>query len=359
MERYEHGGNIYAHPGCVDFSANLNPLGMPQAAREALASCASACAAYPDPRCTELAEALAAYERVPHEWVLPCAGATDAFARICLALRPAHALVCAPSYSGYEQALEVVGAQVLRHALQPEKDFEVTARLAQSLSSPVEVAFVANPNNPTGRCVKRDVLEACLERAAEQDIVMVLDECFVDLTLSPGSNDLLGHYPNLVIVKALTKTFCLAGLRVGYLMCANDELLAQLRQVGQPWAVSVPAQLASVAALREKGYVSCSRTYVARERARLVRALKNCGLRVIPSDANYVLFEGTRDMYEEFLHHGILVRPCDNYQGLAGNWLRVAVRTSAENDRLIRALGHITARDAGSNRCAGAVQERS
>ena len=359
MERYEHGGNIYAHPECVDFSANLNPLGMPRAAREALASCASACAAYPDPQCGELVAALAAYEDVVHDWVLPCAGATDAFTRICLALRPAHALVCAPCYSGYEQALEVVGARVVRHCLRPNEGFEVTERLAQSLRTPVEVAFVANPNNPTGRCVQRDVLTACLDRAAEQGIVMVLDECFVDLTLSPGSNDLLGRYPNLVIVKALTKTFCLAGLRVGYLMCGSAELVARLRQVGQPWAVSVPAQLAGMAALREKGYVARSRTFVARERVRLLRAIDACGLHVVPGEANYLLFEGARGMYEELLDCGILVRPCDNYQGLGERWLRVAVRTSTENDRLIRALSRITADGTALDTSAVGAQERS
>ena len=359
MERYEHGGNIYAHPGCVDFSANLNPLGMPRATREALASCALACEAYPDPQCGELVAALATYEGVARDWVLPCAGATDAFTRICLALRPTHALVCAPCYSGYEQALEVVGTRVVRHCLRPDEGFEVTARLARSLCPPVEVAFVANPNNPTGRCVQRDVLTACLDRAAEQDIVMVLDECFVDLTLSPGSNDLLGRYPNLVIVKALTKTFCLAGLRVGYLMSANAELIARLRRMGQPWAVSVPAQLAGVAALQEKGYVARSRAFVARERARLLRAIEACGLHAVPGEANYLLFEGAHGMYEGLLDCDILVRPCDNYQGLDERWLRIAVRTSAENDRLIRALGRMTAGRTALDAGTGGARERS
>ena len=267
--------------------------------------------------------------------------------------------MCAPCYSGYEQALEVVDARVVRHCLRPNEGFEVTERLAQSLRTPVEVAFVANPNNPTGRCVQRDVLTACLDRAAEQGIVMVLDECFVDLTLSPGSNDLLGRYPNLVIVKALTKTFCLAGLRVGYLMCSSAELVARLRQVGQPWAVSVPAQLAGVAALREKDYVARSRTFVARERVRLLRAIDACGLHVVPGEANYLLFEGARGMYEELLDCGILVRPCGNYQGLGERWLRVAVRTSTENDRLIRALNRITADGTALDTSAVGAQERS
>ncbi|MEE0027150.1 MAG: hypothetical protein U0J70_06155, partial [Atopobiaceae bacterium] len=131
MERFEHGGNVYAHPECVDFSANLNPLGMPASAREALREGVDAFAAYPDPACTELVARIAAFERVPRDWVVPCAGASDAFARICQALRPRRALLCAPCYSGYEQALEQVGSRVTYHDLSAHDDFAVTHDLVR------------------------------------------------------------------------------------------------------------------------------------------------------------------------------------------------------------------------------------
>lgn len=342
MRQYEHGGNIYEHPNCVDFSANLNPLGMPAAARDALRTCADACEAYPDPQCRELTSALATFEHVPRKWVLPCAGATDAFARICLALRPTNALVCDPCYSGYEQALELVSARLTHHALQKEEDFAVTERVVEELRESVDIVFVANPNNPTGRCVPRDVLEQLLERAKVQGATVVLDECFIDLTSHKGSNDLLQRFSNLVIVKALTKSFCLAGLRVGYALCSDARLLSNLRKAGQPWAVSVPAQLAGVAALADKTYLQRSRGTIARERTHLMRELQSLDLYVVPGEANYLLFEADAGMYDRLLCQGILARPCNNFCELDMRWLRVAIRTAPQNDLLVRALRKVT-----------------
>ena len=339
LRRFEHGGNVYAHAGCVDFSASLNPLGMPQSVREALCDGVDAFGCYPDPACTELVRALAAFEQVPCEWVLACAGATDAFARVCAALRPPHALVCAPCYSGYEQALEQVGSEVVCHTLSAERGFVLEdVPVAHSGAS---VVFVANPNNPTGLCVERDVLVRCLDRAREAGALVVLDECFVDLTQHAGSNDLLARYPNLVIVKAFTKTFALAGLRLGYALCSDAELLERLRAAGQPWAVSVPAQIAGVACADQGDYLARSRRLVAHERERLSQALASHGLAVVPSDANYLLFCGPRGLDQKLLARGILVRTCDNFRGLDNTWYRVAVRLPAQNAKLVDALGEV------------------
>lgn len=338
MRRFEHGGNVYAHPGCLDFSANLNPLGMPQEARDMLRTHVESFACYPDPACVELVRALAAFEHVPASWVVPCAGASDAFARLCLALHPRTALVCAPCYAGYEQALEQVGATTTRLALREDEDFAVTHALVDALDEGIDLVFVANPNNPTGRCVPRDVLVALLWQAREVGAVVVVDECFVELAERVGSTDLLGRFPNLVVVKALTKSHCLAGLRVGYALSAQGELAAGLRDAGQPWAVSVPAQLAGVACLKDGGYLARSRAYVARERRRLAAALEARGFLVIAGEANFLLFKAARDLTGAFLERGIQVRSCDNMVGLDVRWHRIAVRTTEENNRFIDVL---------------------
>ena len=334
--RFEHGGNVYAHPGCVDFSANLNPLGIPAGVKDVLRQNVDAVARYPDPACTQLVEALATFEHVPPAWVLPCAGATDAFARIALVVRPQTVEVCAPCYAGYEQALWQTGARIERRTLRAENDFAF-----EGLAADADLAFVANPNNPTGRCVERDVLLHCLDRARERGAIVVLDECFIDLTQRKGSNDLLDEYHNLVLVKAFTKTFALAGLRLGYVLCANDCLLGRLREVGQPWAVSVPAQLAGVACVANKTYLDRSRRLIARERVRLADELVRMGLRVVPSETNYLLFRGPRGLFDACLERGVLIRSCDNYFGLDEQWYRVAVRTPSENDLLIETLTEV------------------
>lgn len=404
MERFEHGGDIYAHPGVLDFSASLNPLGMPSRAVEALRQGIEGFACYPDPRSRELTASVAAYEQVEPQQVLVCAGATDALTRLCQVLRPSVALVCAPCYAGYEQALQQVGAQVRTAQLREEDGFAVTSSVVAAIDEDVQLVFLANPNNPTGRCLACDVLLALLERARAAQAIVALDECFIDLTQQRGSTDLLARFDNLVIVKAFTKSFALAGLRLGYALSSNVRLLDRLRAAGQPWAVSVPAQLAGVACLAEEGYLAKSRALLARERERLSAALEGLGFMVVPSEVNYLLFKDpaacgapscvqecgpshSRDaaascarsvptasrsaaaepfaceradafgrggqvcpetpasrepsLYAALLARGILVRSCANFAGLDSSWYRVAVRSSQENDCLLQALREV------------------
>ena len=230
MRRFEHGGNVYAHPGVLDFSASLNPLGMPPLARRVLVEGVDVFEHYTDPACRELTDAIARFEGVGKGEVLACAGATDAFARICSAVRPRRALTCAPCYSGYEQACVQAGVDLTWHELCCEDGYLLTERFAEHIEEGVNLVFVANPNNPTGLRAKEEVIRSCLERAREVGALVVLDECFVDLAGGHGSNALLGEFPNLVIVKALTKTYALAGLRVGYALCSDGGLLSALRE---------------------------------------------------------------------------------------------------------------------------------
>ena len=343
MQRFEHGGNIYRHQGVLDFSANLNPLGIPSRATQALAEALDSFDVYPDPDCLELTQAIAAFEHVPQDWVLPCAGATDALSRLCLALRPERGLVCAPCYSGYEQALEQAGSTVVRHALRAEDGFQVTERILDDIDESIDAVFMANPNNPTSRCLPRDILLRVLDATAQRSIPVVLDECFIDLTQKQGSAELLADHPHLIIIKALTKTFALAGLRVGYALCSHASTIERLRAAGQMWAVSTPAQVAGVAVLSEQGYVEQARTLIAGERARLASALAEQGLHVIEGDANYVMFQGPNGLYDKFLEHGILIRRCENYHELDSTWYRIAVRTPEENNVFIAALQEVLA----------------
>lgn len=343
MRRFEHGGDIYTHPGVLDFSANLNPLGIPARVRAVLRESVDAYAAYPDPQCRELVRSIAAAEGVDERFVQATAGATDAIVRLCQALRPRRALLAAPCYSGYEQALEQVGCQVVWHDLQSEDGFDLTDAVLDRFDESVDVVFLANPNNPTGRCISRELLLACLERARVVGACLVLDECFVDLTERVGSGNLVAHHQNLVLVKAHTKSFALAGLRLGYAICSDAELLAEMASAAQPWAVSVPAQLAGVACLGERDYLSRSRALIAQERVRLHKALESLGMVVIPSEANYLLFEGPAGLSERLLARRILVRRCDSFRGLGAQWYRIAVRTASENEQLMTALREVCA----------------
>ena len=368
MARFEHGGDIYSHPGAVDFSANVNPLGMPAATREALVQAVDSFEAYPDPNCRELTQALAAREGVPTDWVLCTAGATDLMTRACLALRPRTALVTAPCYSGYEQALTQIGADISRHILSGTNDFALTEEILGQVDGGIDLVFVASPNNPTGRTVDRHLLDVLLARAEEVGATVVLDECFIDFTTAGSAVAMAADHPNLLVMKAFTKIYAMAGLRLGYGICSNPDLMGRLRAAGQAWAVSTPAQVAGLAALGETGYLERTRTYVAGERERLRRGMTELGLRVVPGEANYLLFCSDYPLYQALLDCGVIIRRCQNYFGLTGGpgamtlpddvtrpaagmgdyavrpipfWYRVAVRTHEQNDLLLAKLREV------------------
>lgn len=351
MGRFEHGGNVYAHPGTIDFSANLNPLGMPAEVRQALHEAVSSFGAYPDPWCRKLTTEVARRVGVDARWVLCTAGATDLMTRVCLAERPRRALVTAPCYLGYEQALEVVGADVVRFTLDPGNGFGLTDAFIPLVGANVSLVILASPNNPTGRTVSIDLIARVVERAKDAHALVLLDECFLPLTDRPSATILCGSHPNLVVMRAFTKTYALAGLRLGYGICSDARVIAALEVVGQPWAVSTPAQVAGLAALGARGYLERGRAYVARERVWLQDTLERESCEVVPGEANFLMFRSdVDDLYGRLLRRGVLIRRCENYQGLGTGWYRVAVRTHEENVALGRALASVQgARGEGSS----------
>lgn len=342
MERFEHGGYPCGRGDVIDFSANLNPLGMPAGVREALRQAVDSLEGYPDPESRELRDAIARACHVPAAWVLPCAGATDAISRICLALRPRAGLVPAPGYSGYEQALEQAGARVVRHALREQDGFALREDILDDLDG-VGIAFLANPNNPTGLLLEPGLLARIVEEAARRGMTVALDESFIGFTDEPGAAPLLRAHPNLVIVRSFTKLYAMAGVRLGYLLCSSPSAVDACRAAGQPWAVSTSAQMAGIAALKELDFARQTRAYVGEQRMQLRGGLEALGLRTIPSQANYLLFSCARPLHGPLLERGIAIRRCEDFPGLGRGWYRVAVRTAAENARLLAALEEVLA----------------
>ena len=327
----------------LDFSANVSPLGMPAGVAAALAACAPGCDRYPDPLCRALSEAIGQAEGVPAEWVLCGNGAADLIWRAALALRPGRALVTAPAFAEYEAALDAVGCTVERYALRETDSFRLDEGFLEAIRPGVGMVFLCEPNNPTGLTSPRPLLLRVLERCRQAGALLVLDECFGDFLADPAAHTLKGELDGggLLILKAFTKLYGMAGVRLGYALCAGTALLAKLRAAGQPWAVSTPAQAAGLAALRETGYVEAVQALIAAQRPRLAAGLKALGCRVVPGEANYLLFRCETPLIEPLRRRGILLRSCGNYHGLGPAWYRTAVRTGPENDRLLAALGEV------------------
>lgn len=346
-----HGGDwagYRAEFGCdaLDFSANVSPLGLPAGVAAAITNALPTADRYPDPLCRELRAALAGAEGVPADWILCGNGAADLIFRLALAVRPRRALLPAPTFAEYEAALQTVGCAVQRVFLREENEFAVTEEFIDAVTPETDIVFLCQPNNPTGQVTPPALVERLVRRCAECGAVLVVDECFLDFLPDRDAwtaKQLLRDAPQLVILKAFTKLYAMAGVRLGYALCGDATLLEKMRGAGQPWAVSSLAQAAGLAALQETAYADAVRALIAEQRPRMAAGLRALGLRVMDGQANYLLFRATPDFGEKLRRRGAVVRSCANYPGLDAAWYRTAVRTAEENTRLLQIMGEILA----------------
>jgi len=342
MRRYDHGGDIYGSTNVtLDFSVNTHPLGMPEGVKRALAAHISDYVRYPDPHCRELTAALAAHHRVTEDMILCGNGAADLIFRICAALKPRHVLVTAPSFSEYERAVALFGGDIRELRLEEQEGFSLTERILDALTPDVDMLFLCNPNNPTGRLIDSMLLRRVVDRCEQNGIHLVLDECFIEFTDGESMISLLESHPHLMILRAFTKLYAMAGLRLGYLLSANTALLTEVSSFAQTWSVSVPAQIAGLAALAETGWAEKTKQLIREERAYLAHALASLGLRVLPCDANFLLIKSKLPLYEPLLERGILVRDCANFSGLNEHYIRVGLKTRDKNEILLSAISEV------------------
>ena len=338
-----HGGDIYGETIRLDYSANTNPFGTPPAVLEAMSQALSQVHYYPDPYCRELVQAIGEFEQVPKEMILCGNGAAELIYAYCQAVWPKRAVELAPTFAEYSLGLEQAGCQVKRYGLRQEMQFELQEDFLIYLEEQKpEAVFLCNPNNPTGKLIAPAFLERILVYCSQQGIRLFLDECFLDLSDDGVSmKSYLKAYPNLFILKAFTKSYGMAGVRLGYCLCADKNLLADMSRIVQPWNVSVLAQAAGAAALKEQEFLKRTRTVVQVERQWLKEQLEALGFTVCPSRVNYLLFQGPVDLHKALRKQGIAIRSCDNYHGLTDGWYRIAVRLHEENEQLIEAMKQV------------------
>lgn len=363
-----HGGNIYGNEIEYDFSVNLNPLGPPDAVREALAAALNHVEEYPDPEYRELRRALANYRRLAEEQLVLGNGASELIPGIIRALAPKTCMVTAPCYSGYETALNAAApsCRIHRIFLREENDFTLPENICQEIARvKPNLLILTNPNNPNGKRISANRLREITGACRTAGTVLLMDECF--LALSGGDVDSLIHrigeeglpptrigeegLPSTVVLRAFTKNFAIPGVRLGYAVCSGS-LAARIQRELPEWNLSVFAQYAGLAALEAaapetvtpgtSGYLAASVEMIAQEREYLTAELKKLGIRVFPSDANYILFQSRdRELHRKLLDKGILIRDCRDYHGLTAGFYRAAVRTRRENTALLRCLRNI------------------
>jgi L-threonine-O-3-phosphate decarboxylase len=357
VNRPKHGGNptwAATVAGCppsliLDFSASISPLGPPPTALAAIKLHLDTIADYPNPDYPELTQAIAAHHQIDPEWVLPGNGAAELltwaaweFAKLNSTLLPT------PAFGDYWRSLQTFGARVIPRSLIMEDgeigDLDFALRHLPSEIPHSLGLLINNPHNPTGQIWRRETLLSYLS-AFE---LVVVDESFMDFLLPTAQQSLIpliDRYPNLVILRSLTKFYSLPGLRLGYCI-AHPDRLRRWQSWRDPWPVNSLAAAAAISVLRDTEFQQLSWDWLAPAANRLFTGLSQIdGLQPYPGAANFILVKSERSCIEiqtQLLkHHHISIRDCMSFPELGDRFFRVAVRTIAENDRLVAALNSI------------------
>lgn len=344
MSACSHGGVYSVNPSLVrvDCSSSVNPLGTPRKAIAAIQKSAKLLAPmYPDPECRELKKSLSQYLRVDPAWISVGNGAMEIIYWFAQAFAKSRVVIPAPTFCEYELASRKAGAQV---TFVPLHDFKLDADEIIEKSRGAGAVFLCNPNNPTGMLATREIRK--IIENIDSSIKILLDECFIELVDDPDANSMIGmieEFDNLVILRSLTKSFGLAGLRVGYSVC-NPALVDKLSTNRIPWNVNGLAQAAGVAALADRQHLPRARAIVKKERKFLHDSISKLkSFKPSRSDANYFLIDlhgrNSAQFRDALLKKtGVLVRDCSTFTGMGSQYVRVAVKARRENMKLLKAL---------------------
>lgn len=353
MSSEDHGGNVFAFArqhGCrveevTDFSANINPLGMSPLAIDAVQENLRSLVHYPDPECIVLREALAQRHHVQVDQILVGNGSTELIHLLPGALRFRKVLIPVPSFSEYEAAADLAGCHVAFLVLREEARFQIIpSELIGAIVKGVEAIFLCNPNNPTGHLLSKQETLQIIQAAQQKEIMVILDEAFIDYAEQASMVEETKRYPNLIVLRSFTSFFAMPGLRIGYLV-ANKEIVSVLEKAQPPWSVNRLAEVAAAESLKDTPYIKRSRQLIETERIYLFDTLSKVpGVDVYRSDANFILFRllekflQVKELEAFFAREKILIRNCASFRGLNQWHIRVAVKSRDENQRLVRLL---------------------
>lgn len=348
-----HGGNIHLASRetgipvsrIMDFSASINPLGVPESVSRAIMESIGSLVHYPEPFADQLAIHLAAHLGIDVGTVLCGNGSTELIYLVARALSPGKVLIPAPTFSEYERACKLTGGSIcVRYGLPAGKNFEIDADGFIDAMQGCNMAFLCNPNNPTGRILNKEAVRAIAAAADRMSCYLVLDEAFIDFTPEYSVVHDVANRSHLIVLRSLTKFYALSGLRIGYGVFPAS-LIGRMKDHKEPWSINTLAQKAGIAALGDQDYHDRTMQVIKQEKIFLEQGLRKARIAYIPSKPNYYLIsiKNAPQVIVTLRSKGILVRDCSNFAGLDGSYIRIAVKSREENTVLLKELASCAA----------------
>ncbi|SEQ00614.1 L-threonine O-3-phosphate decarboxylase [Ignavigranum ruoffiae] len=344
----------------IDFSANINPLGMPNQFKQTIINHIDDLERYPDYTYRELKKAIANKYLINPELLSVTNGAEEAI-RVIMDILPKNIIIISPTFSEYELCANARHKRITHYVLKPQKDFELEVssfkafvkNFCASKRDPNNyqaAVFLCNPNNPTGNLLSTKKIEEILQFLKQKNILLILDESFMDFVPDSVSHSMLGRqkaYPNLIVIKSFTKFYAIPGLRLGMISLPSKSMNLKLEDLLGSWNINSMADLCGQRLNDLQEYEIKTLKYYLKEKTRLNEVLsKEERIRVYPANANFILFKtDIENLLMKFLHKNIVIRSCKNYLGLNSQYYRIAIRTKKENDIFIKKLKEILAEE--------------
>ncbi len=326
----------------LDFSAALNPLGIPPSVKKAITENKQRWADYPDPDCTLLRKKLSVYENIPMENIVCGNGGDDLIFRTICALRPKKALVFSPCSGEYSRALEQFGCNTMNIRLSAKKNFTVTSEITEFIDAETDMIFLCSPNNPTGEVITPYTLSIIAEKCRRSNTIMVCDERYMDFVYHGEKYSAKNCFGNkIIIIKSFTKIFSMAGMPMGYALCGDEKIAEKIKNAGRIYSVSGAALAAAEAAVKAEKFLKMSRKYVAVERNHLAEELTRLGIPVFPSKTCFLLFQCELPLDKLLMKKGIRIKNCSESYDLDDGYFRISVRMKDDNDILIETVERI------------------
>ncbi len=352
-----HGGDIWPYlkaqgrslrAKVIDFSVNINPLGLPPGVKETILKNIEALLCYPDPDSKELKSIISAFYNINQNNILVGNGSIELIHLIPRALKAKNALIIGPTFSEYEFAVRLNGTRAFFAQAQEQDDFRIGLHKIKKSMPKADLIFLCNPNNPTGYLMPKNELLDIFYICERYNTILVIDEAFIDFLPNDQKITLVteaAKYSRLLVIRSLTKFFALPGLRLGYLV-GQRRVVEHLSKFQYPWNVNSLAQAIAGDIFKAAEYIKLSKNFITREKGYLFENLSQIKeLKVYRPAANFVFCKlesrKIRDaarLNKILRENGIIIRCCHNFRGLDDRFFRIAVRTRSENKRLISCL---------------------
>lgn len=333
----------------ISFSANVNPLGISFRLRETLANHLDAITTYPDREYTSLRRCIAKYADTDIENILVGNGSSELISLFIQLSHPKKALIVGPTYSEYEREVSLGGGRSHYFRLSEQADFKLdTDRLIDELSHDVDLLVLCNPNNPTGSYVPREHMYTILDYCKQKAITVLVDETYVEFAENTDeitAIPLTRYYNNIIILRGISKFFAAPGLRLGYAICSNHDLLKEINKKKNPWTINSLAAIAGEIMFTDTDYMKQTKELICSERSRVCKLLEKSGkFKVYPTSANFILVKilsdtlTSEDYFDACIRKNMMIRDCSTFPFLNNKFIRFCFMNPEQNDALLKIL---------------------